>query len=438
MAISALIIQKRRPNWVLGKMDFLAKGIGSEKPKISLFFLAMLVVNFGLFSFLQAETWKARQLRLAWEQSAWRFGPLRIQPAIFIREAGYDSNIYYQPQPVSDFWLTAGPAADAYLMVKKRIIIHMFESPQYVFFLKTKRERTWNNYFNGDVSISLNRFLLTIGGSLNNARERWNTEIDIRPRRKEEGGFISFLYQKSYRLSFELNVRKVNYNYESIEYGSINIHDRLSHLEDYLSAKLYYRLNPRIQFFLEGQWGSYDFKNPASLGNSKSQTIYSGFEFSPAGRIQGQIRIGYKRFETLSPGLPDFRGLVGDTSVSWELLRPLVLRGSFRRDVDFSIWYDNPFYVGSNWSVGSSFYFLKRKFRFDYTFSQIKNNYPLPAAPGSATRIDQYLLNSFGLYYRIKKNVGLGVLAGTWKRRMDVLNWDADRKFIGLDLIYNF
>jgi len=66
----------------------------------------------------RAETWKARELRLSWERAAWKFGPLRIQPLIIIRDAGYDSNIYYQPEAVSDFWLTAGPGADAYLMVK--------------------------------------------------------------------------------------------------------------------------------------------------------------------------------------------------------------------------------------------------------------------------------------------------------------------------------
>ncbi|MGB9893601.1 MAG: hypothetical protein ACPLRA_04250, partial [Candidatus Saccharicenans sp.] len=184
---------------------------------------------------------------MAWERAAWKFGPVKIQPAIIIRDAGYDSNIYYHPEAVSDFWLTAGPGMDAYLMVTRRVIIHLFESPQYVFFLKTKKERTWNNYFSGDVSLSLNRFLLTTGGSLNNARERWNTEIDIRPRRKEARGYISLLYQRSYRLSFELTATKINYDYESIEYGSINIGERLSHFEYFWTGKLYYRLNPRIQ-----------------------------------------------------------------------------------------------------------------------------------------------------------------------------------------------
>ncbi|HOJ26113.1 MAG TPA: outer membrane beta-barrel protein [Candidatus Saccharicenans sp.] len=385
-----------------------------------------------------AETWKARELRLAAERAAWRFGPLKLQPAILIKDAGYDSNIYYQPDAVSDYWLTAGPAFDAYLVARRRLIVHVFESPQYVFFFKTKRERTWNNYLNGDVSLSFNRFLLTVGGSLNNARERWSTELDIRPRRKEKSGFVSLLYQKSYRLSFEFTARTVDYTYESLEYDSVNINERLSHYEDYLSGRIYYRLNPRIQFFIEGQKGSYDFKDPLNRGDSSSQTIYSGFQFSPTGRIHGQIRLGYKSFETLEAELPDYQGLVGDTTVSWQIMRPVVLRGSYRRDINFSVWSYSPYYIGTTWSAGPSFYIFRKKFRLDYTFSQTRNKYPLGEAPDSPPRLDRYTLNSVAVYYRIGKTAGIGVTAGSWRREVNVLNWDADRKFIGLNLTYDF
>lgn len=387
---------------------------------------------------LQAETWKARELRLAWERAAWKFGPLRIQPLLIIRDAGYDSNIYYHPEAVSDFWLTAGPGAEAYLMFKRRVIIHIYESPQYVYFFKTERERTWNNYLNGDVSLSLNRIMLTAGGTLNRARERWNTEIDIRPRRTEKGGFVSLLYQRSYRVSFEVRASRKDYTYESIDYDSVNIGERLSHLETFWSGRFYYRLNPRVQFFLEGEWSRYDFKSPASLGDSRGRTFSSGFVFSPASRVRGQIRVGYKEFDTLVEGMPDFKGLVGDTSVSWVLFRPLVLRGSYRRDVNFSVWSRNPYYVGNSWSAGSSLYLFRKRIRLDYTYSQLQNDYPLGEVPDSNPRQDNYTLNSLALYIRIKKTVGLGLTAGLWTRKVNVLNWGARREFIGLNLTYEF
>lgn len=410
-----------------------------KKPKVFSFKSFLVAITSLLIcTGLQAETWKARQLRLAWENAPWKFGPVKIQPIIVIKDAGYDSNIYNQPEAVSDFWLTAGPGADAYLMVKRRIIIHVYESPQYVYFFKTERERTWNNYLNGDVSLSFNRFMLTAGGSLNNARERWSTEIDIRPRRKEERGFVSLLYQRSYRLSFELSASQADYQYESIEYGDANINERLSHFAYYWRGKLYYRLNSRMQFFLEGEWAEFDFKSPNSLGDSRSRSFYSGFEFSPTGRIRGQVRLGYKKFNTLAEDLPNFKGLVGDTSVSWIFLRPLVLKGSYRRDVNFSVWANNAFYVSNSWSAGCSFYLFRRKLRLDYTYSQTENNYPWGEAAGSEPRQDDYTLHSVSLYYRIRKTIGIGITGGLWTRTINVFEWDADRKFIGLNLTYEF
>ncbi|MDI6845206.1 MAG: outer membrane beta-barrel protein [Candidatus Saccharicenans sp.] len=394
------------------------------------------------FSFLtidlMAETWKAKELRRAWEEAAWRFGPLRVQPLIIIRDAGYDSNIYYHPQAVSDFWLTAGPGAYAYLMFKKRVIVRVFESRQYVYFFKTERERTWNNYFNGDVSLSFNRILLTVGGAWNNARERWNTEIDIRPRRIEKRGNLSLLYQRSYRVSFEVTASLADYLYESLEYNSVNIGERLSHLENLFSGKLYYRLNPRIQFFLEGEFARYDFRSELSPGDSRSQAVYSGFEFSPAGRIRGRLRLGYKNFDSLEEGRPDYRGLVGDTSISWALMRPLVLRASYQRDVNFSVWSQNPFYVGNGWSTGASVYMFRRRIRLDYNYSRLRNDYPLDAVPGSEPRKDFYTLNSVALYIRIKKTVGFGISGGLWSRKINVFDWDVRKKFLGANLTYEF
>ncbi len=405
------------------------------RKKILLFFTILILWPsvMGL-----AETWKAREMRLAWERAAWKIGPFRLQPAILLRDVGYDSNIYYHPEAVSDFWLTAGPAFNFYFMVKKRLIVHLYESPQYVFFWKTKRERTWNNYLNGDVSLSFNKILFTFGGSYNNARERWNYEIDIRPRRKEKGVFAALLYQKSSRVSFEGRIRRVDYDYESIEYNGVNIGERLSHREDYLSGRVYYGLNPRIRYFLEGELGRFDFKNPTSGGDSRSQSLYTGFEFSSTGRIRGQIRIGYKKFDTLNSDLPDFKGLVGESSVNLILGKLLTLRGAYRRDVNFSIWSRSAYYVEQSWSAGPSIYVFRRKFRLDYTYSHTKDNYPVPEYPGAELRKDNYALNSVAVYYRIAKTVGLGLSAGLWTRKVNVFNWDASRKFIGLNLTYDF
>ena len=66
---------------------------------------------------------------------------------------------------------------------------------------------------------------------------------------------------------------------------------------------------------------------------------------------------------------PDYKGLVGDTQLSVRLAKPFVIRGIYVRDVRFSLWYGNPYYIESRPGVGASLYPL-RFLRFDYDYSQ--------------------------------------------------------------------
>ena len=83
--------------------------------------------------------------------------------------------------------MTAGPAATVYLPIHRSFVLSAYGSPQYVWYSKTEQERTWNYYLNGAAQLSLKNVFFSLEGTYSDARERWNTEIDIRPRRKEEG-----------------------------------------------------------------------------------------------------------------------------------------------------------------------------------------------------------------------------------------------------------
>ena len=93
----------------------------------------------------------------------WKVGPFRIRPEIILSDLGYDSNIYSQPEAVGDYRLTVGPSFTGYLIIRKKIVLTLYESPRYVYFYETARERAWNNYFRGDVSILLNKAFFSAG-----------------------------------------------------------------------------------------------------------------------------------------------------------------------------------------------------------------------------------------------------------------------------------
>ena len=161
-------------------------------------------------SFPWGRTWMGTALELAVRQAAWKFGPFRIQPAISLSDVGYDSNVYYgyAGEPVVDYLVTAGPEFTVYLPMKKNVVLSVYGSPQYVYYRKTKQERSWNYYLAGRANIVLNSFFITVGGGGSDARQRWNTEVDIRPRRKAWNAEASILWQATKKTSFFKDIIK--------------------------------------------------------------------------------------------------------------------------------------------------------------------------------------------------------------------------------------
>jgi hypothetical protein len=380
-----------------------------------------------------------------WREAAWHFGPFRIQPSLVISNAGIDSNVFYAPSdPIKDFTITAGPAAMIYIPIHRKFVLSAYGSPQYVWYSKTERERTWNYYFNGAAQLSLRNVFFSLEGKYSDARERWNTEIDIRPRRKEKGYGGSMLVKTSWKTSVALAYRSVVYDYESVEYeGGFNVRDRLNRQEDYFNVSAYYQAGSQKRFFLDFEYGLYNFEfaDQGLLKDSRSGAAYAGLEFSPLGRrIRGRVRVGYKKFDIRNPEGVDYQGLVGDSRLSVRVARPILLRGSYVRDVRFSLWYGNAYYIESRPGAGASLYLL-RFIRLDYDYSFGRNDYPLvqEVEPGvDIKRRDDYEIHSAAIYFRVKKNVGLGFIASFWTRNSNLDREDDKRTFFGLNLTYEF
>jgi len=409
------------------------------KERILHFLFILAVFSFqglGKDALAYGKTWMGRELEQRISEAGFSLGPFRLDTAFRLSNVGYDSNIFYTAtsNPVHDFTLTAGLALNAYLPIKKKIIIAIYDLPEYAYYRETARERTWNNHFDGRVHFVFGRLCLTLGKGYISARERWNTEIDIRPREIEDSYLGLLLWQVSKRTSFELIYRRLKYNYESAEFQGFDIPAKLDRVEDYVSFMSFYQVSFRTRLFIDAEYGSFDFANPLSLKDSESYAAHGGFEFSPLGNIRGTVKVGYKYLNPLSASGQGYRGLVGDSEVSVRLLSPWKIRAYYRRDIRFSVWYDATYFLEDVYGAGTSLY-LFRNIRLDYDYYRGRNSYPEGI---SVKRLDDYLIHSVGLYLRIKKNVALGAIASHWDRRSNV-NYENDhRNFLGFNLIYDF
>ena len=289
----------------------------------------------------------------------------------------------------------------------------------------------------------MRRLFLSFDLKYSDAREHWNTEIDIRPRRKENGLGGSLLVQTSHRTSLAVSFKEYKYDYEYLFFEGFNVREQLNRKERYADFLAYYEATSRTRLFLDFEYGKYnfDFAETALLKDSRSRAAYAGLEFSPAGRIRGRVRLGYKKFDITNQELQDYQGFVGDSQVSVRLAKPFVVRASYTRDVTFSLWYDNAYYLGSTPGVGASVYLL-RFLRLDYDYSFGRNRYP-EEQPGSGgvpnvKRSDDFHIHTAGLYFRVWKKTAVGIIASRWTRTSNLAYENDTRYFYGLNLTYDF
>jgi hypothetical protein len=383
------------------------------------------------------KTWLGRDLEWQIRNAGFNLGPFSVKAQFFLSNAGLDSNIYFgaTDEPVKDYTLTAGPAFDIYFSLKRKVIFHVYESPRYVYYKETKRERTWNNYFRGEVYFVFNRFVLSTGAGRSEAKERWNTETDIPIFRREDSVQGSIFWQPASRTSFNLGYGLARYDYGETDLLGVTPAEKLNRNETFLKFAAYREINSRTRLFLEVEYGLFDFANPSIMKDSNSYASYGGFEFSPFGNIRGRVKIGYKYFDSKTLQGKDYRGIVGDSNISVKLMNPLAIRASYRRDIQFSIWYESTYFLESRYGIGGSLY-VSKNIRLDYDYNRSRNDYPQEF--GVEIRRDDFTIHAVGIYFRLRENTAFGVIASRSVRDSN-LDWrDDSRDFVGFNLTYGF
>lgn len=415
---------------------------------LALFLLLLLI---GISAFGQSyQTFRSERKRIK-EEAKFKIGPFRIFPTIRFRNIGYDDNVYYQREeanPTSDFTGTFSPEVKVYLLLGNKLILSITENPEYVYFLKQKRERRFNNrLLPGFKFLFLNRFVISGDYSWSSRRWRASSEFDVRANVKSKIYNGRLFYETARRTSFGFSgsIRKIEYEDITIPGEEIwlsralNREEKSGHIEFYYSI-----LKKKGTFFMRGGYTVYKFEHvQTGWRDSYSYQAYSGISFPLLGRVRGTLSLGYKKLIPKEKEKKGFSGLVGNTSLSFRLLY-FKFRLNYNRDTHFSYWTNNIFFNEDRYGGGVSFYFTKFM-RVDYNFSYAEAHYPEPGLfrmpDGSYEEIkrkDIYRTHMIGLVFRIIKDTGVGVMVNFWERESNYYWENRNRSFIGGYLTYEF
>jgi len=311
----------------------------------------------------QGYTWIGEGLTRMVEGARWRLGALRINAAFSLADAGYDSDVYYgyfQSEEFPDWTLAASIPVQLIVPLGKSVVLDLSETPQYLYFLDTERERALNNTFRGQLHVSLERVYVQAGGGIADVRGRFSPELDINVRERSNRLDGMIFWQAARRTSFAALFSRTQFSYEDIEYMGVSLADQLNRNEDLLNLILYGQPSPRWRPFFNGQYGIFTFTGEGSdLRNAKSYGVFGGIEFVPQTggteartHFRGALRLGYLRLDIADPGQPDGSGFSGEADVTIDLTRKTSIHARFSRGFEFSVYSGAVYYLSTNYGVG--------------------------------------------------------------------------------------
>lgn len=418
-----------------------------KKLSSALVISAALACLLGSPGFLAAQgnTWVGINLEQMVNAARFRLGALRLNAAFELRNAGYDSDVYYGyfEEAVPDFTLSAGLPVQVLLPLSKKVVLEVSDTPQYLFFLDTQRERAWNNSFQGAIHFALDEIYLQAGGESSNVRRRFSPELDVNVREKRDGLNALALWQLSRMTSLALLYAGTEYSYSDAELLGANIADMLDRREEFFDFITYIQPGPRTRIFVDGQFGTYKFTSmEAGSRDARSYAVFGGIEFIPrtgevlsrAG-IRGNLSVGYTHLDIDDPGVSDGSGISGEAEISFDLLKRTTARIVFSRGFEFSVYSGASYYLMTRYGAGIT-RDLSRRASLSYDFVYTTNDYP--GGSGFEDVNNRFLNHTVSLRHRLSRSLELTLL-GTFSQRTRIATDPVqNRSFFGLNLIYGF
>ena len=178
------------------------------------------------------------------------------------------------------------------------------------------------------------------------------------------------------------------------------------------------------------------------LRDSNSVLFEPGFEFKPFALLSGRASVGYRQFDALTPGVPDYSGPVAAVDLSYTMRETTRFAVSFSRDVEYSYEPTSPYYIenGGLFSVtqalGTDWDVVGRAGRTSLTYRGLNELAAL--APDIVSRQDTVTTWGFGVGRRCGSTLRIGIDADRTARTSVIAGRNYSGLRIGGSVTYGF
>ncbi|HUR81039.1 MAG TPA: hypothetical protein VM733_09745 [Thermoanaerobaculia bacterium] len=331
-----------------------------------------------------------------------------------IADAGY-SETGYMPTGDSAGGITLSVDAPNrfYFVPRKKVIFTADVIPGYSFFREGENRRQFNYLVRGDMHLLLNHLYLDVYGSRANQLRAHVADLNrLATAREDETGVAGEIkYSSRTSALFTLRMRDTSYpkNRFQPDPGDRIAIEVLNREERNARLALHHKTFPRTALFVAGERSEYTFPNHEAY---RSNRTYAGAGFAyDGGRTLVRLEAGPMRLRFKDAAQPDYSGLMAQFSASrtngrWNL------KFGADRDLGFSIFLNNPYFIATSGQVGLD-YTATRRLTLHARSAYERDEYDQPVL--GLMRTDDISYNGVGFTYGVRR-VKFGVDVGWYER----------------------
>jgi hypothetical protein len=279
-------------------------------------------------------------------------GPIHITPTLRVSDMGVDNNVFNEAvDPKTDFTFTLTPRADVLLRMR-RLQFKLLTTTDYVYYRKYHSERGTNTSSSARVEADLGRLSPYASVQGVNSKSRVNNEIDVRARHRDLTYGVGVAFKIASRTSVLVNGSKttVQYDDDAPDFRGVELEESLNGRRSTVDAGLSVALTPitSLTISLARDHQRFTFSPER---DADSWRVAPTLSFSPTGVLRGTASVGYRRFNPISPAVPDYVGIISAVSIGATIYGRHEMQAVFNRDVQYSYDVANTYYVGTGGTV---------------------------------------------------------------------------------------
>ncbi|MEA2336369.1 MAG: hypothetical protein QOE82_376 [Thermoanaerobaculia bacterium] len=279
-------------------------------------------------------------------------GPFYLLSTFQLSDIGYDSSFYVPTaDKQSGFRFGIQAPTRLYIVPSKKTIYSIDVRPEWSFFNKGGKRNVFGYRARADAQYLLNHLYVDVYAENADQLRADVAEIArlLSERASTYGVSGEMKYSSRSSATFNAATLKTAYPVEKLQPSGLPLQllDRSGH--NYRIA-LNHKTFPLTSLFATGEFSDYSFTT-ASNKNGRRSFMGAGFVHD-SGRTVTRVEAGAGKLNFFQPDQHDFQGALGNITSSKKFGKSTSGSLSASRDLDFSIFTDNNYYIADRFSAG--------------------------------------------------------------------------------------